>query len=187
MKSKISALMDGELEIHEAAPSLDALRNDPAMRDAWRSYHLIGDALRDTRPLSDGFTGRVAAELAKEPTVIAPMRRAPSADRLRHRRLLAVAASVAAAAMVSAVWFMLQDDAGVAPQIAQAPRQVPTAKQTEVAQAGRSAPSAVAVVAPPVSADEYLYAHQGYSPRNSLQGVAPYVRTVSGEGRPAAQ
>ncbi len=36
-------------------------------------------------------------------------------------------------------------------------------------------------VAPPAAANDYLYAHQGYSPRNSLQGVAPYVRMVSGE------
>ena len=28
---------------------------------------------------------------------------------------------------------------------------------------------------------DYLLAHQVYSPRNSLQGVVPYVRTVSAE------
>jgi hypothetical protein len=33
----------------------------------------------------------------------------------------------------------------------------------------------------PLATDDYLLAHQGYSPRNLLQGVAPYVRTVSGQ------
>jgi hypothetical protein len=38
-------------------------------------------------------------------------------------------------------------------------------------------------VAPPEAANDYLLAHQGYSPRISLQGMAPYVRTVSSDGR----
>ena len=33
----------------------------------------------------------------------------------------------------------------------------------------------------PNAADDYLLAHQGYSPRLTLQGVAPYIRTVSDE------
>jgi len=98
MKSKISALMDGELERHEAAALLDALRAEGEMRDAWRTYHLIGDAMHDTRMLSSGFAGRVAARLAAEPTVLAP-RLAP-AERPRWQ-LLSAAASVAAVAMVT--------------------------------------------------------------------------------------
>ncbi len=31
----------------------------------------------------------------------------------------------------------------------------------------------------PTAANDYLLAHQGFSPRISLQGIAPYVRTVS--------
>jgi hypothetical protein len=57
------------------------------------------------------------------------------------------------------------------------------ARQAEVAQARQPAPLA-AQVQPPDSANDYLYAHQVYSPRNTLQGVAPYVRMVSGEARP---
>jgi hypothetical protein len=29
------------------------------------------------------------------------------------------------------------------------------------------------------AAQDYLIAHQAFSPRNSLQGMAPYVRSVS--------
>ncbi len=172
MKSRISELMDDEAAQHEASGSLDALRNEGEARDAWRSYHLIGDAMRDTRMLSAGFAGRVAAQLAREPTVMAPSRMAPAPQRLR-RHLLSAAASLAAVASVGWVAFGFQPDA---PQVAQL---APPA--TQVASTTAQVASTTAQVPPPDSANDYLYAHQGYSPRNSLQGVAPYVRTVSGE------
>jgi len=35
------------------------------------------------------------------------------------------------------------------------------------------------LVPPPGGANDYLLAHQGFSPRVALQGMAPYVLTVS--------
>ena len=165
MKARISALMDGELERDEAAGPLDALRAGDEARAAWSSYHLIGDAMRDTQLLSAGFADRVAAKLAAEPTVIAPAPVAPAPRRPRWR-LLSAAASLAAVALVGWVAFAPQDSG---PQIAQV--------QPRIAQVRPAA----AQVQPPDKANDYLYAHQGYSPRNSLQGVAPYVRMASGE------
>lgn len=169
MKTRISALMDGELERHEAASPLDALREDGDARAAWRTYHLIGDTMRDTRMLSPGFAQRVAAKLAGEPTVMAPSRLVPRPERPRWQ-LLSAAASVAAVALVGWLAFVPQNESGLAPQVAQAPQN-----------------GSVAQVQPPESANDYLYAHQGYSPRNSLQGVAPYVRMVSSESRAGRQ
>jgi hypothetical protein len=74
-------------------------------------------------------------------------------------------------ALVGWVAFGPQQQAGV-PVAQVAPQSVPV----ETAQ--------VRQVAPPDAANDYLLAHQGYSPRNSLQGVAPYVRMVSGEAGP---
>ncbi len=163
MKARISELLDGELESREAAGPLDALRVEGEARDTWRSYHLIGDAMRDTRMLSPGFASRVAARLAREPTVMAPVRRAATPQRQRWQ-FLSAAASVAAVTMVGWVAFSPQQSG---PEVAQgSPTQIP---------------AVAAQVAPPATADDYLYAHQGQSPRNSLQGVAPYVRTVSGQ------
>jgi hypothetical protein len=42
-----------------------------------------------------------------------------------------------------------------------------------------------AVVALPSGANDYLLAHQAFSPRMSLVGMAPYVRTVSEPAREA--
>ena|SRR5258706_15494837 len=163
MKQRISQMMDGELEGREGDAPLAALRDEGEARDAWRSYHLIGDAMRDSRMLSAGFAARVAAELEKEPTVMSPGRIARVRQRPRWQ-VLSAAASVAAVALVGWVAFGPQDGG---PQVALVPqKEVVVAKQT-------------LQVAPPDTANDYLYAHQGYSPRNSLQGAAPYVRTVS--------
>ena len=167
MKSRISELMDGELGEREAVTPLDALKGEGEARDAWRTYHLIRDHMRDTRMLSEGFAARVAAKIAAEPTVMAPGRAAAAPAQPRWRTLSAMAAGIAAVAFVAGLSFTLQD--GAAPGVQLAKQQpVPPAQET-------------AQVAPPDAANDYLYAHQGYSPRNSLQGVAPYVRMVSSE------
>ena len=169
MKSKISALMDGELEGREAQAALEALAREGEARETWRSYHVISDAMHETRLLSAGFAARVSASLAAEPTVLAPRSR-PILEQ-RRWQILSAAASIAAVGFV-AMTFFSQEPAAPAPQLAGSA----AAQQAETAQ-----------VAPPDAANDYLLAHQGYSPRNSLQGVAPYVRTVSSEGRGSRQ
>jgi sigma-E factor negative regulatory protein RseA len=161
MKERISALMDGELDDASAAPAIEALAKDGEARDAWRTYHLISDALGKGRMLSDGFSARVAAELAGEPTVLAPSRRRAAAE---PRRWVAMAAGVAAVSLVGWLGFAPQQTA-VAP-VAQAPK----------AELVKAEP---VVVPLPDGANDYLLAHQGFSPRVSLQGMVPYVRTVS--------
>ena len=155
MKENISALMDGELDERAADPIINALRSEGESLEAWRTYHLISDAMRDTRLLSAGFTTRFAERLANEPTVIAPanLRRAPA-----KRVALAAAASLAGVGLVGWLAF--------APQ-PQAPQPV------------AQAPSSVATIPLPSATNDYLLAHQGFSPRVSLQGMAPYVRTVA--------
>ena len=156
MKESISALMDGELDERAATEALQAMRAEGEALDTWRRYHLISDAMRDTRLLSAGFTAGVAKRLAAEPTVLAPVKKQPV-----QRFALAAAASVAGVALVGWMAFAPQPQA---PQIA---------KQV-------AAPTpAMAAVPLPASANDYLLAHQGFSPRVFLQGMAPYVRTVA--------
>lgn len=174
MKQKISEWMDGELTGSDAERTLSALREEGDGREAWRTYHLIGDALRDTRMLSPRFGERMAASLAQEPTVLAPP---PAAEPARswRRYLMPAAAGLAAAGFVGLVAFMMPlQEPSVAPQVAQAPQVRPTPASV----LKEPAPAPVPL---PAETDDYLLAHQGYSPRNRLQGVAPYVRTVSGQ------
>ena len=162
MKDRLSALMDGELDDKSAAEVIQALGSDREAVRAWRTYQLISDAMRQSRVLSEGFTARVAERLATEPTVLAPRARVPGfQSESRKWFALSAAASVAAVALVGWLAFSPQPQVAPAP-VAQAPIEVK--------------PNIVPL---PTAANDYLLAHQGFSPRVSLQGMAPYVRTVA--------
>jgi len=168
MKEKISALIDGELPQQEAGRIFDELKAEGGAREDWRCYQLIGETMRDSHGLSAGFAARVAERIAREPTVLAPVRRENRPAR-QPLWALSAAASLAAVALVGWIAFGPQEE----------PREPSMARSQPQAVAQQEAPR----VAPPAAANDYLLAHQGYSPRNSLQGVAPYVRTVSGDTR----
>jgi sigma-E factor negative regulatory protein RseA len=170
MKDRISALMDGELDDASAAREIDALARDAEARETWRTYHLISDALGKSRMLSAGFTERVAAELAKEPAVLAPGRTKSTRE---PRRWVAMAAGVAAVALVGWLGFAPQQTA-VAPAVAPM-AQAPSAPPVLEAKPAQTVPL-------PSGTSDYLLAHHGFSPRVSL-GMAPYVRTVSDQAR----
>ena len=183
MKDRISLLMDGELDDKAAAQLLDALSRDREAADAWRAFHLVGDALRGTAPLSSGFTARVAWKLAEEPVALSPRRLA----RPEPRRWIALsaAASVAAVALVGWVAFGPQQAAG--PQsapVARAPQAAPVPSPI----ARQDTPSPTPAALPFTSAtNDYLLAHQGFSSGISLQGMVPYVRTVSESSQEAGK
>jgi sigma-E factor negative regulatory protein RseA len=169
MNDKISALMDGELDDKSSAETIDWLGRDGDALHAWRAYHLIGDALRDSGMLSEGFTARVAARLSAEPALLAPGRLQAEP---RKWLVLSAAASVAAVSLVGWLAFAPQREAPP-PQVAQASA-TPPKKQP-------------AIVPLPSGTNDYLLAHQGFSPRASLQGMAPYVRTVSDQAQESAK
>jgi len=173
VKSEISALMDGELHDAEYEAAIGTLERDDEARQAWADYHRVGDALRGVHSLSAGFSERVMSRLAVEPVVLAPPRRRAGALHVRHP-VWSIAASVAAAIAVGWVWFALQGGRGDALPVAQAPQP----------QAGEAVSAEVVLAPAPSGAKDYLLAHEIYSPRGGLQGVATYVRTVSdGNGR----
>jgi len=191
MNTKISALVDGELEAREATGVIEALERDAASRETWRAYHLISDALRDTALRSKGFSARFAARLTMEPTVLVPGRL--PAER-RRWVALSSAASVAAVALVGWLAFAPAPELrpelspvaplasaprpGVAVQAATAQARQPLARQAVAVQ--REAGVAPAPRIPAWVANDYLLAHQEFSPGTSLQGMAPFIRTVSG-------
>ena len=161
MKDTVSAFMDGELDDRAAAAAIDALGRDEEALEAWRTYHLISDALRDSRVLSAGFSARVVRQLHSEPTIVAPGRLKP-----QPRAWYALAASLAAVALVG--W------------LAFAPQQSPVATLAQQAKPAAVAPQGAPAMVPlPSGANDYLLAHQAFSPRVSLQGMTSYVRTVS--------
>jgi sigma-E factor negative regulatory protein RseA len=181
MTSKISALMDGELGANELGEPLTALAAEGEARDSWRTYHLISDALRGDAILSADCARRVAQRLAQEPALVAQLPHAVRApERSRWFVPSALAASVAAVAFVG--WVALGSRHAPAPAVAPLAK---TTQPTPVVQSQQQAQVARVAEPPRVpltsAAQDYLMAHQAYSPRTSLQGVAPYVRSVSDE------
>jgi sigma-E factor negative regulatory protein RseA len=168
---KISALMDGELDARQAEQQVGRLRHDTEARACWDTFHLIGDALRGECRFSAQFGARLYARLEQEPTVLAPRRRTPAGRATAYA--LSAAASVAAVALVG--WVALQNAPVPPAQIAAAPAPVPVS---------------VPVTPPPVepvsvpsegTMNQYIFAHQGFSPSTAIQGLAPYIRSVSAE------
>jgi sigma-E factor negative regulatory protein RseA len=163
MKERLSALMDEELGGAESEGCLARLGDDGELRDAWRIYHLIGDALRGQagQGLPPSFAGRLAAE----PTVLAPRR----AERARQRNTwyaLSAAASVAAVALVG--WMALP--------LFEPPAQIASSQPAAALPAVALPPAAVPAAQ---GVNDYLLAHQRFSPSSVMGGMAPYVRTVS--------
>lgn len=173
----ISALMDGELDDLEAQRELRRLKDDPEQRERWDSFHLIGDALRGEAALSSGFGETFTRRLAAEPTVLAPRARAPRVGRVTTYALSA-AASVSAAALVA--WVALTPNAPVG-------LQADATSPASIIAAGKAPTEApLASVSSEGRMNEYLLAHQGFSPSTAIQGLAPYIRSVSAT-RPVQQ
>lgn len=171
MRENISALMDGELDDHEARPVMERLRRDREMQALWSSYHLIGDALRRQAILTSDYAGRVMEKLEAEPTVIAPAAMKRSSSSPYHRLVMPIAASLAGLGVVA--WVAISMNA--APEI---PSQAAVVQPTELA-ANANGPVPVSLPLPNKAIHEYLIAHQGFSARSSIQGMAPYMRTVT--------
>lgn len=166
MKSKISALMDGELDSEDVTGMITQLKKTDELRDEWATYHLIGDALRQSTASID-ITQRVNMRLATEPTILAPQ---PAAE---HRtKVLALAAVASLAAVAVAGWMSLQDMDRPSENIASNKPTLQPAIQT--------IPVATSVSVPvPTQINSYLLAHREFSATPAMYGVAPYLRTAA--------
>lgn len=156
MKQEISALMDGEMFEDEAEALLGKLKRNPDARHNWEVYHLIGDILRQPEHIRCGFSESFHQRLQAEPTILAPRHRAP--QQLKYYALSAVA-SVMALALVA--WLSVQIAAEPVVQMAAIPQQDSPVR-----------PAAYHV-------DDYLMAHQEFSPSADVQTAAIYLHTVA--------
>ncbi|GGP27392.1 sigma-E factor negative regulatory protein [Silvimonas amylolytica] len=101
MKEHLSALIDGELEPAEFDHVLAQLHADPALRDDWQDWHLVGDVMQQHPILSPDFMKNFSDRLATEPVVLVPA--AASRRRRFMRRALAPLSAAASVAFLSVV------------------------------------------------------------------------------------
>ena len=163
---KISQWMDGELSRHETRGQISRIKQDTGLHHCWDTFHLIGDVMRGERALSREFERKLAERLAGEPAVLAPR---PHVARRFATYALSAAASMSAVALVAWVAFF-NNPLAPQPDLALAPTTPPPA----------AAPSEqLASVPSDGKMNEYLIAHQEFSPSTEIQGLAPYIRGVS--------
>jgi sigma-E factor negative regulatory protein RseA len=160
MKQNMSAMMDGELFDDEADTLLDKLKRSPDVCSEWDLYHLIGDTLRNPDHVKSTVGKAIHDRLQAEPTILAPHAR--TGQRAKWFALSA-AASVMALALVT--WLSVKIGVEPAPQIAM---QRPS---VDVRPASFSSSRV----------NEYLMAHQEYSPSADVQGAATYTSSMAGQ------
>lgn len=158
MKQEISALMDGELFEDEAEGLLDRIKRDSEAHRDWDAYHLISDVLRQPEYIHCCLGAKVRERMQDEPTVLAPRGRAVN----QKLRAVAMSAAASLAAVGVVAWMSLQIGPEAAPQMAMQ----------------RSALRPASAQIQP-KANDYLMAHQEFSPSIDMNGGASYIRTVS--------
>ena len=166
MKQHISTLMDGELFDDEARALLDKLKRDPDAPQEWQMYHLIGDVLRQPDHVHADIGVAMRERLQAEPTVFAP--RAATGQNVRWFALSA-AASVLALTLVA--WLSVQIGPEAAPQMA-------AMQQSATAHA-----ASFPITSFPINGglNDYLMAHQEFSPSANVHGAVTDMRAVAGQ------
>lgn len=158
MKQEISVLMDGELFEDEAERLLNRIEHGSDVHRDWEIYHLIGDVLRQPDHIHCDLSAKVRERMRDEPTVFAPRRHAVK-EKVRTFALSA-AASLSAVGVVA--WMSMQIGSEATPKMAM--------------QQNSARPANVQIQP---KANDYLMAHQEFSPSTDMNGGASYIRTVS--------
>jgi sigma-E factor negative regulatory protein RseA len=168
---RISVFADGETSDEQLDIALAELRSKEGTA-SWDLYHQIGDLLRSDDmavPLSAGFSASMAARLAAEPALVAPVM--PARARKSGIRRIALPGVLAAAA--AAVAFV------GTPQLMVAMHGSPASGPAVavVSDSGLARTASTEAVMRDQGIDEYLMAHQRFSP--SVYSSAQYARSAT--------
>ena len=175
----ISALADGQLQGEAFARGVEVAARDPVAREAWQTYHLIGDVLRSGElaagTVPTAFLSRLQLRLTEEqrlaaagqqpPPTIQPasvLRQDAANDASFRWKLVAGFASVAAVAAIG--WTLVGGVAG----------------KPEQAAAGTVTERGVMIRDPRL--DEFLAAHRQLGGASVLQMPAGFLRSATYEG-----
>jgi sigma-E factor negative regulatory protein RseA len=150
-REQVSALADGDLREDEFAQVIERVCSDDDLRATWRTYHLVGDILRSGAhsACSDTskFLSRLQSRLAADPSSaeLAPYTEAPVLHRAEAAnepvfrwKLVAGAASLAAAAAIGWNWIGGGNAAPVTAEVAQEQSQQQQQRQQQQPQVSGS-------------------------------------------------
>lgn len=106
MRQQLSALIDDEADIAHAEHLFLAAKSTGEVAEAWRTYHVIRDVMREEVCMQSNMASRIMQALDDEPTVLAPSTTRPDDHNVTpfrprlNRFSWSLAASVAAAFFV---------------------------------------------------------------------------------------
>lgn len=157
MNEQISALLDDEIAVEDAAHLISAVQSNRQAAEAWSQYHLIGDAMRGTVMFSTDFKQNLMQKIDLEATVLSPNAALTnvSSDVKQHilaKSKLPVAWSIAAsfAAVMVVGWMVMH-------------QQTQSSNELTPVEVAQSIPA------------EYLMAHQASAPSPSSY----YIQSVN--------
>jgi len=160
MKHNISLLMDGELCDDEAEVLLRKISQYQEGSQEWLTYHLIGDVLRHSEGLSENISAEFFERLHAEPTVLSPRRKT-----FGRPGIYAMSAVASIMAIAFLGWTSIQiNNEPINYQLQ--PQLRTSMVRPDILPANENI-------------NDYLLAHQEYSPSNDVRGAASYIRTVS--------
>jgi sigma-E factor negative regulatory protein RseA len=168
LRQQLSALVDGELDRDQMRFLLKRLQGDADLVACWQSWHVAGDCLRGnaTAPMRDDFAARIALALEVE----AVPGRNRSGEMLKWAGGLAVAASVALAALLAVNPASVPGDSTRTGSGIAATPAVPAA---EVA----PSPYREQDLRPPLRLDAQLVADTGASPYAAAVRIDPRIES----------
>jgi sigma-E factor negative regulatory protein RseA len=180
----LSTCLDGELSAAELDLLLKRLERDPELRDALGRYTVIGEALRNTRPVvaSRSFADKIMAAVEQEPAQKAAVTRrgvriSPVLSRsLRPVAGIGIAATVAALAIFSVQRAGVEAPGPIAAnELAAAPAAVVAQSSDEPASYIVPTNTSQSAFVPATRLTNYVVAHSEYSSplarRSVLTGV----------------
>ncbi len=206
----ISALADGQLRGEAFARGVAAVANDAEAREAWQTYHMIGDVLRggqySGRTVPSAFLSRLQPRLQQEhPAVQEEL--APVGLPGAHRGVDAandgsfrwkMVAGFASLAAVAALGWTVVGGLGAKPEQAQLAAGPGATLARTASQATTSQPASVQTATPPPTTvlaegergvmirdarlDELLAAHRQLGGASALQMPAGFLRNATFEG-----
>lgn len=183
MKNIVSELMDGELDRQNVMHILEAIKKDRELQEEWKTYHLIGDTLRQSSRLSMNISSSINQKLKAEPTILSPAvsshrneSNSSSNDRKQKYKVFAFSIAASVIAMISG---------GVIMNHLYEPRQMMVAEQSIQDHSFSATPIMVSTPStvhryahPPVEINDYLFVHREFSPGITMRGHVTNINSV---------
>lgn len=176
--------MDGELDKHDASNVIEALRRNEEWEEDWKTYHLIGDALREPSRLSVNISSSISQKLKTEPIILIPNSSIDALDIQKRQKHKGFALSIAASLMLIVSTWVIMNNPFYETQkikIAENPQNQPQESSTKNVVPVRVSSPPSSSNYPPVEINDYLFVHREFPSGANMRGQASNIKNSVNE------